>query len=242
MAMTGAPLVSRIRIGTAGWSLPAAVRDRFPAGESVLQRYAGVLGFVEINSSFHRPHRRATYARWAADTPDRFRFAVKAPRTITHVRRLMDVDDPLDRFLEEIGGLGGKLGPILIQLPPSLAFERQAAAGFFELWRERFEGETALEPRHAPWFEPNAEALMAEHRIARVAADPAPTPAASKPGGWAAFRYIRLHGSPVIYRSSYSEPFLQRLAEQTEPPAYVVFDNTMFGFATENALRLQELL
>ena len=78
---------------------------------------------MEINSSFYRPHRTATYERWAASVPEDFRFAVKVPKAITHERRLKDASDLLDRFLSEAGGLGPKLGPLLVQLPPSLSFQ-----------------------------------------------------------------------------------------------------------------------
>ena len=228
-----------IRVGTAGWSLPAAVRDRFPPGDSLLQRYAQVLGGVEINSSFYRPHRRATYQRWAAATPQGFAFAVKAPRAITHEQRLADVDAPVARFLDEASGLGSKLGCVLLQLPPSLAFDEAVAAGFFALWRARFDGDTALEPRHPSWFMPQAQSLLIAHRIARVAADPAVVAAAAAPGGWEGFHYYRLHGAPKVYASAYTEPALTALAAAIGGDAWVVFDNTQFGAASENALFLQ---
>src|ERR1700761_6774753 len=155
------------RIGTAGWSVPRAVRDRFPAEGSILQKYAAVFDAVEINSSFYRPHKLETYARWAAATPDGFRFSVKLPKSITHERRLVDVDEPLDRFLSETSALGGKRGPILIQLPPSLRFEVGVAEAFLDLFRQRCDGEAALEPRHASWFTPDADALLVRCRIAR---------------------------------------------------------------------------
>ena len=239
--MTEPPPRRDIYVGTAGWSLPTAVRDRFPPGDSLLQRYAGALSLVEINSSFYRSHRRATYERWAAATPAHFRFAVKAPRTITHERRLVAVEEPLEQFLEEASGLGDKLGPVLVQLPPSLAFDSDVAANFFSLWRLRFTGETALEPRHASWFRRGAEALLKQHRIVRVAADPSPVPPAAEAGGWDGFRYTRLHGSPVVYESNYAAAVLRSLATKLMPPAYVVFDNTKFGCATANALDLQAL-
>ena len=90
---------------------------------SHLERYGAILNAVEINSSFYRPHRTATYERWAASVPEDFRFAVKVPKAITHERRLKDVGDLLDRFLSEVSGLGPKLGPLLVQLPPSLSFQ-----------------------------------------------------------------------------------------------------------------------
>jgi uncharacterized protein YecE (DUF72 family) len=230
------------RLGTAAWGLPAAVRDRFPAGDSLLRRYAGVFNGVEINSSFYRPHRRETYARWGASTPDDFRFAVKAPRTVTHERGLVNVAEPVERFLDEIGGLGGKLGPVLIQGPPSLRFAPDVADAFFTLWRERFDGRTVCEPRHKSWFTPEAERVLIRHRIVRVAADPALMHAAGAPGGWDGFAYFRLHGSPEIYASSYGADMLARLAADLPEAAWVIFDNTKFGAATENALTLQGLL
>src|ERR1700760_3747408 len=96
-------------IGTAGWSIPKAQRERFGAGDSILARYAARLNAVEINSSFYRPHRPATYARWAAAVPQNFRFSVKLPKAITHERRLEDCGDLLDRFVAEVTGLGPKL-------------------------------------------------------------------------------------------------------------------------------------
>ena len=242
MTARAAQIAHDIRVGTAGWSLPTTVRDRFPSGDSLLARYAQGLSLVEINSSFYRPHRRATYARWAASTPEDFRFAVKAPRTVTHERRLVEVGTLLDRFFDEIAGLGGKLGPVLIQLPPSLPFETAEAGGFLATWRRRFVGETALEPRHPGWFTPEAEGLLVANQIARVAADPATIPTAATPAGWPGFAYHRLHGSPVIYESGYGVDRLERLAENLAAPAYIVFDNTKFGAATQNALSLQGLL
>jgi uncharacterized protein YecE (DUF72 family) len=109
----------RIYVGTAAWAIPKASQDAFPTEGSHLVRYANRFDSVEINSSFYRPHRLSTYQRWADDVPDHFRFAVKMPKTITHEGRLRNVADPLQRFLGEIAGLGGKLGPVLIQLPPA---------------------------------------------------------------------------------------------------------------------------
>src|SRR4051794_26120937 len=112
MPAGGAPPASDpIRVGTAAWTIPAAHRAGFPEGASQLARYAGRFPAVEINSCFYRPHRPATYERWAASVPDAFRFAVKMPREITHERRLADAAGPLERFLAEAGALGDKLGP-----------------------------------------------------------------------------------------------------------------------------------
>jgi uncharacterized protein YecE (DUF72 family) len=165
--------VARIRIGTAGWSIPKEHAAPFSVVGSHLERYGAVLDAVEINSSFYRSHRTATYERWAASVPEDFRFAVKVPKAITHERRLMNIDDLLDRFLSEAGGLGPKLGPLLIQLPPSLSFEPGVADSFLSELRSRVQGSIVCEPRHASWSTPEVEALLDRLRIARVAADPA---------------------------------------------------------------------
>lgn len=234
-----------IRVGTAGWSIPRAVADRFPTEGSGLQRYAARFSFAEINTSFYRPHQRKTYERWAETTPGAFRFAVKLPKALTHDARLVGGEAILDRFLDETAGLGAKRGPLLIQLPPSLVFEPAVAEPFLTLLRDRYDGDTALEPRHASWFEADAGAVLIHFRIARVAADPARTSAAALPGGFAGFSYRRLHGSPVMYRSAYG---LERVAALAGAliaearPAWVVFDNTTLGHAADDALMLADRL
>jgi uncharacterized protein YecE (DUF72 family) len=249
--MTPAPAPPPLRLGTAGWAIPRAHAAAFPAEGSSLARYAARLGAAEINSSFHRPHRRATYERWAAAVPDGFRFAVKLPKTITHERRLLDTAAPLERFLGEAAGLGAKLGPLLVQLPPSLAFDPAVAEGFFALLRQRHAGlvaceaSVACEPRHPSWFTPEADSLLVAARVARVAADPARVPEAAEPGGWNGLVYHRLHGSPRMYRSAYEPPVLAALAERLagrRAEAWCVFDNTASGAALGDALELGRLL
>ena len=193
----------KVRVGTAGWALPAPVRDAFPAAASNLARYAGRFDAVEINSCFHRPHRRATYERWAASVPEDFRFAVKLPKAITHGLKLRDCEAEIARFAEAVDGLGAKRGPVLVQLPPSFAFDAALAADFFTGLDATLGGPIVCEPRHPSWFDPEADALLADHRVARVAADPASVPTAAVPGGWRGLAYFRLHGSPSMYRSGY---------------------------------------
>ena len=230
------------RIGTAGWQVPRAVADRFPAEGSVLERYAAVFGAVEINSSFYRSHRPAIWERWRDAVPPDFRFAVKAPKTITHERRLADCADLADRFLDETAILGAKRGPVLFQLPPSLAFDPAVAEPFFALLRARYQGDVALEPRHPTWFAPESDRLLADHHVARVAADPAVVPAAAIPGGWSGLAYWRLHGSPRIYWSSYPPEYLADLPARLRPSDWCIFDNTASGAAAANGLALQRLM
>ncbi|MES2523166.1 MAG: DUF72 domain-containing protein [Gemmatimonadota bacterium] len=231
-----------IVIGTAGWSLPRDVQAAFPPDGMHLERYARVLGGVEINSSFYRPHRPATYARWAASVPEGFRFSVKMPRTITHERALVDIDDLLPPFLEQVASLGAALGPLLVQLPPSACYDSGVAIEFFDSLRRVHAGDVVLEPRHASWFTEDADALLQSFDVARVAADPARVPLAGEPGGALHIVYYRLHGSPVMYRSSYDDAYLERLGRALEgwqargATVWCIFDNTAAGAATVNAL------
>ncbi len=187
---------ANIYVGQAGWSIASKWQGDFPAVGSHLERYAARFNAVEINSSFYRPHLPKTYERWAASVPDEFRFAVKVPQEITHECRLAGTEALLERFLYEAQHLGGKLGPLLVQLPPSLGYDAGAAADFFAMLRTRFDGAVVFEPRHASWFTVVADELLAQHGISRVDADPIPCPAAlvQRPAGSTA--YLRLHGSP----------------------------------------------
>ena len=243
-----------IAIGTAGWSIPRAASAGFGGEGTHLQRYSRVLPVAEINSSFHRSHARKVYERWAASTPPSFRFAVKLPRTITHDARLRRPRALLGPFLQGIGGLGAKLGPLLVQLPPSLEFDARVARHFFETLRADHAGFIACEPRHRTWFDAKAARLLTDYRVSRVATDPSPIPEALEPGGWMrrtprepALVYYRLHGSPRKYWSRYPADRLRawadgfaRLAADAE--VWCIFDNTAGGAAIENALEVSGLL
>lgn len=245
---TRAAHARRFRIGTAGWSIPGPHASLFGAGDSALARYATRFDAVEINSSFYRPHQRKTYARWAASVPADFRFSVKMPQAISHERALRGAGPLLDRFLDEVGGLGRTLGGLLLQLPPGLAFDARSAAAFFAALRRRSAVPVVCEPRHPSWFDAPAQALLLRHGIARAAADPARVAAAAVPAADPRWRYWRWHGAPRIYYSAYDEPALQALAAQVRASQagrgqnWVIFDNTAHGHAIPNAARLQALL
>ena len=229
-------------VGCAGWTVPQSYAAHFPLTGSHLERYAAVFAGVEINTSFYRPHQFKTYARWAASVPDHFRFAVKVPKAITHTARLVDSEAALDRFLGECSGLSEKLGPLLVQLPPSLGYNGETVQAFFAALRQRFAGAVVCEPRHLSWFTLEAEEVLAGYRIARVAADPALTSTASAPGGWNGISYFRLHGSPRMYYSEYSSTYLEALVQRMADEAsrgisvWCIFDNTAEFAATPNAL------
>lgn len=232
------------RIGCAGWAIPKAHRSEFPVEGSHLQRYAARFSAVEINSSFYRPHERATYARWADSVPIDFCFSAKTPRAITHEQRLVAADVLLEVFLSEVTCLGDRLGCLLVQLPPSLAYDQAASEWFFADLRAQYDGAVVIEPRHPSWFTTKVASQLRRYRVGQVAADPACVPSASEPGGWEQLIYVRLHGSPEIYYSAYDEPYLDRLAERMRAYAaradevWCIFDNTARFAATPNALGL----
>lgn len=241
------PVLHRIRVGCAGWAVRKDRAELYGSEGSHLARYAASFAAVEINSSFYKPHRRATYERWAATVSDAFRFAVKVPRAITHERGLVGCAELLERFLDEATGLGAKLGPLLVQLPPSAAFDARIVATFLGELRARCDGFVACEPRHATWFGDAAEELLVRFRVARVAADPACMPSAALPGGWSGFAYWRWHGTPRIYYSEYGERVaalasLVRAHGAPERETWCMFDNTALGAAPVDALALMRRL
>ena len=234
--------LSGVRVGCAGWSLLRETWPEFPDAGSHLERYAARLNAAEINSSFYRPHQPATYARWGDSVPADFRFSVKLPKTITHEKRLRNCESLLDAFLPQVTSLGDKLGCLLVQLPPSLAFDAAAVQAFFEALRQRHAGAIAVEPRHASWFTPAADVLLKGASAGRVLADPVMFDEGRAPGGHPGLVYVRLHGSPRMYYSAYAPAVLDalivrlKLAAASDVSLWCIFDNTASGAAVPDAL------
>lgn len=235
------PAAKAVFIGTAGWSIPRAVADAFPPEGTGLARYAGRFDAVEINATFYRPPKVSTLQRWVETVPPSFRFALKVPKAVSHEARLVGAEAELDAFMDHARVLGDRLGPLLLQLPPSLVFEPQSAGA---VCRRLHDGgfTVACEPRHASWFTPEVDDWLRQARVARVAADPARHPGAGEPGGWRGLAYWRLHGSPRMYYSAYGAEAVETLAKQIESDpadeAWCIFDNTASGAAAADALML----
>ena len=239
-----------VHIGLAGWSEASRRLGKMSPlaaeGATGLQRYAGTFGFVEINSSFYRQVRLATYEKWAGEVPDGFCFSIKMHRLITHYTRLRNTD-LLGDFFVSVAGLGAKLAVVLVQLPPTLVFDAEVADRFWSALRKLYRGCAVCEPRHASWQEPAARKLLGEHGIAPVLTE---IPAAKADPLRGVKRevplYVRLHGTPRKYYSSYGDQDLKRLAEflahHAERRRYVVFDNTAGPAGVRNALQLQKLV
>ncbi|MFP3546822.1 DUF72 domain-containing protein [Rhizobium sp. SIMBA_035] len=226
-------------IANAGWSVPTKMADRFAEEGTALTRYASIFDGVEINSTFYRRHRPSTFARWVDAVPDDFRFSVKTPKEITHVRAMRDIAAPLQTFLEDIVPLRKKRGPLLCQLPPSLAFDADILEPAFRIMCDANEGPVVVEARHASWASCEALDLLRTYAIDRVLADPAPV--------WPAEdfdrppKYVRLHGKPRIYYSSYSKDEIRSIFDLLGSDSWCVFDNTASGAAIENALTMRQL-
>jgi len=236
---------SLYQVGTAGWALPADLRAR-AEGQSALSRYAEMFNAVEVNSTHYKYHRPDTFARWCATVPEDFRFSIKMHRDITHVSRLTRVDDAVN-FLRTLAAFGDKLGVVLVQLPPSLAFTPDVEE-FLRTLASEYQGALAVEPRHPSWIHGGVEQLLRQLRMARVAADPPLITEHVLAAGDRSISYYRFHGNPQMYRSVYSPERLQELAAQMianrmgDGDTFAFFDNTMSGAAHRNALDLHHLL
>jgi uncharacterized protein YecE (DUF72 family) len=226
-------------IATAAWSIPKKVVERFAQEGSSLTRYASVFNGVEINSTFYRRHKTSTFARWAESVPDSFRFAVKIPKEMTHTQAMKDIAEPFGTFLEDIAPLGDKRGPLLCQLPPSLAFNADVLETAFKRMRDVDEGPIVIEVRHKSWASAEALDLMKSYAIDRVLADPAPVWPTEDFGTLP--KYVRLHGKPKIYYSSYTDEEIRSFSKLLARDGWCVFDNTASGAAIENALTMLEI-
>lgn len=234
-----------VYIGTSGWNYDhwkgTFYPDTLPKSRW-LEFYAQIFSTIEVNATFYRQVSQSTFERWRDKTPGGFIWAVKANRFITHIRRLQNVEDSLEKFFSQISVLGEKLGPVLFQLPPSLAFEPHAAEGFFSLLPigRRY----TIEARHESWTGSDVLSLLKKYGIAWCISDTAgrfPYLEAIT----ADFVYIRLHGSRKLYASLYTEEELEIWAKKIKSwkiDAYAYFDNDFMGYAPKNAFRLRELL
>jgi|SRR5579884_643545 len=166
-------LSATLRLGTQGWSYKDWVGTFYPPGSSAsgfLSFYSRVFDAVEIDTTFYGPPRPQTVREWDAATPDGFEFTAKMPRIITHDRKLHDAGHDLLEFLEAMYPLGDKLGPILVQLPPSLDYgERQTLLDFLELFPEEFR--YSVEFRHPSWIREETVELLHERRLAWTIVD-----------------------------------------------------------------------
>ena len=242
--------MSRFWIGTSGWHYGHWKRCFYPQelpARKWLSFYAQRFPTVELNASFYRQPRASTWDLWRETAPEGFRFAVKANRYITHIKRLDDCADPLERFLAGARRLGDRLGPVLYQMPPSFHRTDENVARLKEflplLPKELMH---AFEFRHQSWF---GEETMEELRRQGVGFCSFDMVGFECPlTATAPYAYVRFHGSEARYASNYTDEMLEGWAARLRDLAaeledvFVYFNNDAWGFAAANAARLCELL
>jgi len=229
-----------VRIGISGWTYAPWRGNFYPPGlrqADELSYASRQVDTIEINGTFYGLQRPDAFARWHDETPERFVFAVKGPRFITHIRRLREIETPLANFFASgVLRLEEKLGPVLWQFPASFRFSAERLDHFFALlprhteaaaalaehrsewlaeraWartERRRELRHAIEIRHQSFLDPAFIALLRHHRVALVFADSVAWPYAEDVT--ADFAYLRLHGSEELYASGYSDDALDHWA------------------------------
>jgi uncharacterized protein YecE (DUF72 family) len=234
-----------IHVGTSGWNYKHWKGVFYPSdcpSSKWLECYAQSFATVELNATFYRQMKPETFEGWHKRTPDDFLWSVKASRYITHIKRLKDAQDPLDKFLKTVAPLKEKLGVVLFQLPPSLFFDEAVFEAFCKALRTGIR--YTVEARHPSWMEDSALSALRRHQIAWCISDSA--------GKFpylemctSDFAYLRLHGSKALYASEYSENELKQWAAKIKSwgkDTYIYFDNDHRAYAPKNASRLRRLL
>lgn len=216
-----------ILVGTSGWQYRDWRGPFYPEGlpqRRWLEHYAEHFATVEVNNAFYRLPERDTFAQWRARTPGDFCVAVKVSRYLTHIKRLREPEEPVARFVERATALGDRLGPVLLQLPPTLRADPAALDATLALFPR--EVRVAVEPRHASWWTPETESVLKAHNAALCWADRKGRPLSPL---WrtADFGYLRLHEGrarpwPHYGRAALGS-WLDRLDRDVD--TYVYFNN-----------------
>jgi uncharacterized protein YecE (DUF72 family) len=229
-------------IGTSGWQYRHWRGAFYPPGLPVrrwLEFYADAFATVESNNAFYRLPEKRTFEAWAERTPDDFIMAVKVSRFLTHIKRLAAPAEPVERFISRTTGLGDKLGPVLLQLPPWLQIDARRLER--TLYRFPSSIRVAVEFRHASWFVDEIRAILTDHGAALCLADRRGivTPL------WrtADWTYLRLHEGRAQPRPAYGRVALaswaRRLADgwSADEDCFVYFNNDWLGCAPRDAAR-----
>jgi uncharacterized protein YecE (DUF72 family) len=231
-------------IGTSGWQYKDW-RGRFyppklPQGRW-LEHFAEHFATVEVNNAFYRLPERDTFARWRERTPDDFCVAVKVSRYLTHVKRLREPAEPVKRFLDRATALGDRLGPVLLQLPPTLRADADLLADVLKQFPA--DVRVAVEPRHPSWWTAEIRTVLEDHRAALCWADRHSRPVTPR---WrtADFGYLRLHEGRAKPWPRYGHAALRTWVERLSStygddlPAYVYFNNDPGGAAIVDAVAM----
>ncbi len=241
----------RIHIGISGWSYKDWKELFYPADLKPTQwltYFSKTFNITEINSSFYHLPLKKTVEGWVQKVPGNFLFCPKISRYLTHIKRLKEPEEPLERFFSVFEPMKHKMGPVLVQLPPSLKFDRDVALHFYIVLKKHYpEYDFAIEVRHASWLDEDSLTLMAKYNMAFVISQSgkgfpyAETVTAKN-------IYVRFHGPKELYASSYDDETLQTFAKlfkrwkKEGHTIWAFFNNDYFGYAIKNCLRLREIL
>jgi uncharacterized protein YecE (DUF72 family) len=234
-------------IGTSGWVYPHWREVFYPpklAQSKWLEFYTGHFSTVELNNSFYRLPTEKAFSNWHDTSPEGFIYAVKVSRFITHIKRLKDVEEPIETFLGRARHLEEKLGPLLYQLPPNMRRNDERLDAFLSLLPK--EQRHVVEFRHESWLYEEVFAILRGHNVGFCVFD---MPGLACPlVATADFAYVRFHGSSGLYSSCYREEELERWARRITALAkdleavYIYFNNDAQGFAIRNALTITHQL
>jgi uncharacterized protein YecE (DUF72 family) len=244
-----------IRIGCSGWNY-CSWKGRFypedlPASRW-LSYYASSFDTVEVNNTFYRLPESRTFASWSTQTPAHFVMAVKASRFLTHIKRLRDPEEPLQRLFSRASALGTRLGPVLYQLPANFHADLDRLESFLRALpmrltpRSKRRLQHVFEFRHSSWYDTKTYRLLERYGVAMCVHDKAGSEIAEPFVG--PYVYLRFHGTSGHYHGSYTnrtlEQWAQRLAVayRQGKPIYAYFNNDPHAVATRNALTLRSLI
>lgn len=235
------------RVGCSGWQYKHWRGEFYPgdlAASRWFEHYASLFDTVEINNTFYRLPEEQTFAAWAARAPKRFLFAIKASRFLTHMKKLKDPQEPLNRLFSRMRPLGRHLGPVLYQLPPGWKLDLERLEQFLQLLPRR--ARHAIEFREPSWYRDDTLELLARLGVALVLHDMRGSATARERVG--PFVYVRFHGAAGTYSGSYSD---RRLADWADwlhgqrasgADVYAYFNNDVGGHAPRNAVTLRRFL
>jgi uncharacterized protein YecE (DUF72 family) len=238
-------------IGTSGWSYKHWAEIFYPKDikpDKYLEYYITRFDCVELNSSFYNLPRETTVMGWINRTPDTFKFCPKLSCFITHQMQLVNIEGTLKRFFYVFDPMKNRLGPVLIQLPPGLSYNKSLIVNFFDLLKEQHDQyRFAVEVRNKSWINDDFFSLLAQYEIAFVIAD-----SGNRYPYYevvtADFVYLRFHGREQLYASDYSETVLKLYGEKIgswlveDRKVWAFFNNDYYGFAVKNAERLREII
>ena len=236
----------RVRVGCSGWQYRHWRGDFYPADlpqSHWLEYYANHFDTVEVNNSFYRLPPEGLFSTWRVRVPSRFLFAVKASRYLTHMKKLKDPVDPLDRLFGRALELKAKLGPVLYQLPRQLQKDLERLRGFLAAIPKSAQIRQAVEFRHPSWYDDEVFQLLKTFNVALCLHDMAGS--VSPRVSTARFVYVRFHGEGARYAGAYSDASLSDWTAWLKAcgkPAFVYFNNDAAGHAPRDGARLRTML